>query len=141
MNKVIFRSIQKKDLDEVFLLLQQMSKIDYSKRDKNKSWELFKSCSSESIVGIIDNKVIAYGSLVLEYKIRGSISGHIEDIVVSDKVRHQNIGTSLIKELVSIGNKKGCYRITLFCKESLIKFYALNGFEVNNVAMKKFLNN
>ena len=102
MNKVIFRSIQKKDLDEVFLLLQQMSKIDYSKRDKNKSWKLFKSCSSESIVGIIDNKVIAYGSLVLEYKIRGSISGHIEDIVVSDKVRHQNIGTSLIKELVNI---------------------------------------
>ena len=118
-----------------------MSKIDYSKRDKNKSWELFKLGSSESIVGIIDDKVIAYGSLVLEYKIGGSISGHIEDIVVSDKVRHQNIGTNLIKELVNIGNKKSCYRITLFCKESLIKFYALNGFEVNNVAMKKFLNN
>jgi ribosomal protein S18 acetylase RimI-like enzyme len=118
-----------------------MTKIDYSKRDKNKNWKLFELGSSESIVGIIDNKVIAYGSLVLEYKIRGSISGHIEDIVVSDKVRHQNIGTSLIKELVNIANKKGCYRVTLFCKESLIKFYKLNGFNVNNVAMKKFLNN
>ena len=141
MSKVIFRPVQKKDLDEVYLLLQQMTKIDYSKRDKNKNWKLFELGSSESIVGIIDNKVVAYGSLVLEYRIRGSISGHIEDIVVSDKVRHQNIGTNLIKELVSIANNKGCYRVTLFCKESLIKFYALNGFDVNNVAMKKFLNN
>ena len=141
MSKVIFRPVQKKDLDEVYLLLQQMTKVDYSKRDKNKNWKLFELGSSESIVGIIDNKVVAYGSLVLEYKIRGSISGHIEDIVVSDKVRHQNIGTSLIKELVNIANKKGCYRVTLFCKESLIKFYKLNGFNVNNVAMKKFLNN
>ena len=141
MSKVIFRPVQKKDLDEVYLLLQQMTKIDYSKRDKNKNWKLFELGSSESIVGIIDNKVVAYGSLVLEYKIRGSISGHIEDNVVSDKVRHQNIGTRLIKELVNIANKKGCYRVTLFCKESLIKFYELNGFDVNNVAMKKFLNN
>ena len=91
MSKVIFRPVQKKDLDEVYLLLQQMTKIDYSKRDKNKNWKLIELGSSESIVGIIDNKVIAYGSLVLEYKIRGSISGHIEDIVVSHKVRHQNI--------------------------------------------------
>ena len=117
MDNVIFRPVEKKDLEEVFLLLQQMTEIDYSNRDKDKCWELFSSCSSKSLVGIYKNKVIAYGSLVLEYKIRGSISGHIEDIVVSDKVRHKNIGTKLIKNLVRIGEEEGCYRITLFCKE------------------------
>ncbi|MDB4549353.1 GNAT family N-acetyltransferase [bacterium] len=140
MNNILFRPVKKNDLDEVFLLLQQMTKIDYSNRDKEKCWNLFSSCSSESLVGVYKDKVIAYGSLVLEYKIRGGISGHIEDIVVSDKVRYKKIGTKLIEELVNIGNKKGCYRITLFCKESLINFYSKNGFKVNNIAMKNFLN-
>jgi glucosamine-phosphate N-acetyltransferase len=140
MNNILFRPVEKNDLDEVFLLLQQMTKIDYSDRDKEKCWNLFSSCSSESLVGVYKDKVIAYGSLVLEYKIRGGISGHIEDIVVSDKVRYKKIGTKLIEELVNIGNKKGCYRITLFCKESLINFYSKNGFKVNNIAMKNFLN-
>ena len=140
MKNILFRPVEKNDIDEVFLLLQQMTKIDYSNRDKEKCWNLFLSCSSESLVGIYKDKVIAYGSLVLEYKIRGGISGHIEDIVVSDKVRYKKIGTKLIEELVNIGNKKGCYRITLFCKKSLINFYSKNGFKVNNIAMKKFLN-
>ena len=45
-----------------------------------------------------------------------------------------------IQELVDIGKSKGCYRITLFCDEKLIKFYERNGFRVNNVMMKSFLN-
>ena len=42
-------------------------------------------------------------------------------------------------ELIDIGSKKGCYRITLFCEEKLVKFYERTGFKVNNVMMKKFL--
>ena len=55
------------------------------------------------------------------------------------EVRGKMIGVSLIKELVKVAKNKGCYRITLFCKESLINFYSRNGFEVNNVVMKKYL--
>lgn len=138
MSNIVFRPIEKKDLEEVFLLLQQLTEIDYLNRDKEKCWDLFLSCSSESLVGVYKGKVIAYGSLVLEYKIRGGISGHIEDIVVSDEIRNKNVGTNLIKHLSEIGENKGCYRITLFCKEYLINFYSKNGFEVSNIAMKKF---
>ena len=46
----------------------------------------------------------------------------------------------LVKELVEIGKNLGCYRITLFCDKKLIKFYERNGFKVNNVIMKKYLN-
>ena len=38
----------------------------------------------------------------------------------------------------NVGKEKECYRITLFCKEHLIKFYNKNGFEVNSMAMKLF---
>ena len=91
-------------------------------------------------VGIYENRVVAYGSIVIENKIRGDIAGHIEDIVVDNSVRGKMVGVKLVKELVDIGKSKSCYRITLFCDKKLIKFYERNGFKVNNVIMKKYLN-
>jgi|TARA_R110000822_G_scaffold231646_1_gene363562 predicted GNAT family N-acyltransferase len=137
--KIKFRKVERKDLGEVFLLLQQLTEIDYSNRDEEDCWNKFNSnTSSNSIVGLYKDKVIAYGSLVVENKIRGEAAGHIEDIVVDNKVRGNNVGVILIDELIKIGKEKECYRITLFCKEHLIKFYNKNGFEVNSMAMKLF---
>jgi glucosamine-phosphate N-acetyltransferase len=140
MSKVYFRIIEKNDLEQVFILLNQLKEIDISKIDKNKAWTDFnKNTSSNSIVGLIDNKIVAYGSVVVENKIRGEVAGHIEDIVVDSSVRGKMIGVALIKKLIEVAKNKNCYRITLFCKESLINFYSRNGFEVNNVVMKKYL--
>jgi ribosomal protein S18 acetylase RimI-like enzyme len=137
--KIKFRKVKRKDLGEVFLLLQQLTEIDYSNRNEEDCWNKFNSnTSSNSIVGLYKDKVIAYGSLVVENKIRGEAAGHIEDIVVDNKVRGNNVGVMLIDELIKIGKEKECYRITLFCKEHLIKFYNKNGFEVNSMAMKLF---
>lgn len=140
MSNIHFRNIQRKDLDEVFVLLNQLKEIDISKIDSNKAWNDFiTNTSSNSIVGIYNDRVVAYGSVVVENKVRGEVAGHIEDIVVDSEVRGMMIGVALIKELIRVANEKQCYRITLFCKESLINFYARNGFEVNNVVMKKYL--
>ncbi len=140
MSDLHFRNIEKKDLEQVFVLLNQLKEMDVSKIDNEKAWNDFiTNSSSNSIVGIYDDKVVAYGSVVVENKVRGEVAGHIEDIVVDTEVRGKMIGVSLIKELVKVAKNKGCYRITLFCKESLINFYSRNGFEVNNVVMKKYL--
>ena len=141
MSDIIFRKIKKDDLDEVYILLNQLSKKDISSIDKDSSWRNFISnTSSNSIVGIYENRIVAYGSIVIENKIRGHIAGHIEDIVVDSSVRGKMVGVKLVKELISIGKSKSCYRITLFCDEELIKFYERNGFKVDNVIMKKYLN-
>ncbi len=142
MSEIKFREILKDDLEDVFLLLNQLKEKDVNTIDLESAWKSFKSnSSSNSIVGIYNDKVIAYGSIVIENKIRGDIAGHIEDIVVDNTVRGKMVGVKLVKELVDIGKTKGCYRITLFCDEKLIKFYERNGFKVNNVMMKSFLNN
>ena len=141
MSSLVFRSIDKSDLDQVFILLNQLKEKDIKSIDKDLSWKNFTSnTSANSIVGIYENKVVAYGSVVIENKIRGDIAGHIEDIVVDTSVRGKMVGVKLVKELVDIGKSKGCYRITLFCDEKLIKFYERNGFRVNNVMMKSYLN-
>ena len=140
MAEIDFRAVKRSDLKEVVVLLNQLKEIDVSKINLNKAWgDFISNSSSNSIVGIYNNKIVAYGSLVVENKIRGEVAGHIEDIVVDSNVRGKMIGVALIKELIKIGEIKGCYRITLFCKETLVKFYSRNGFEVNNVVMKKYL--
>lgn len=136
---MIFRSVVREDLDQLFPLLEQLTGMDYSGRDKDECWELFNSNTAcNSLVGIIQGKIVTYGSIIIENKIHGSVSGHIEDIVVDINSRGQGIGEILINQLVKIGESKKCYRITLFCKEHLIDFYGKNGFAVNNLAMKKF---
>ena len=140
MSELVFRSIIKEDLDDVFILLNQLKEKDIDSLDKDVSWKNFISnTGANSIVGLYENKIVAYGSIVIENKIRGDIAGHIEDIVVDTTVRGKMVGVKLVKELVNIGKSKGCYRITLFCDEKLIKFYERNGFKVNNVMMKSFL--
>ena len=140
MSKVSFRKIKKSDLNDVFVLLNQLKKIDISHLNLDHSWDKFiQNNSSNSIVGIIDNKIIAYGSIIIENKIRGEVAGHIEDIVVDTEVRGKMIGVKLINELIEIGKKNNCYRITLFCKENLINFYSRSGFKANSVSMKRYL--
>jgi glucosamine-phosphate N-acetyltransferase len=140
MSDIKFRKIIKEDLEDVFLLLNQLKEKDVNTIDLETAWKNFKSnSSSNSIVGIYNDRVVAYGSIVIENKIRGDIAGHIEDIVVDDNMRGKMVGVKLINKLVNIGSEKGCYRITLFCEEKLIKFYERTGFKVNNVMMKKFL--
>jgi len=140
MSEINFRLIKEEDINDVFILLNQLKKIDLENIDRKKAWNDFNSnTSSNSIVGIYNNRIIAYGSVVIENKIRGEVAGHIEDIVVDSEVRGKMVGVSLIKELIEISRRKGCYRITLFCNEKLVNFYSRNGFKVNNIIMKKYL--
>ena len=140
MRNIIFRPIEKSDIEDVFLLLNQLKKLDINSIDRKKAWkDFYCNTSSNSVVGIYQGIVVAYGSIVIENKIRGEVAGHIEDIVVDEKVKGRMLGTQLVKELIKVGEAKGCYRISLFCDKKLVKFYERNGFKVNNVMMKKFL--
>ncbi|KAL3198056.1 hypothetical protein MRX96_044530 [Rhipicephalus microplus] len=74
--------------------------------------------------------VVASATLFAELKfIRGlATRGHIEDVVVSSEYRGRNLGKLLVQTLVRLGKRLGCYRLTLDCKDTVIKFYANNGF-------------
>tara|TARA_A100000164_G_C21804285_1_gene722256 strand:- start:618 stop:1040 length:423 start_codon:yes stop_codon:yes gene_type:complete len=140
MSKVIFRKVIKEDLDKVFKILNQLKELNIESIDKELAWNSFnENKSTKSRVGILDNEIVAYGSIVIENKIRGEVAGHIEDIVVDKNYRGRFIGENLIKELINIGKKNSCYRITLFCKENLENFYSRQGFKKSSINMKKYL--
>ena len=141
MSKISFRNIIESDIEEVSILLNQLKEMDLNSIDYSNAWKNFTlNSSSNSMVGILEDRIVAYGSIVVENKIRGEVAGNIEDIVVDERARGKMLGVKLIKELIEIGKSKGCYRITLFCDKKLIQFYERNGFEVNNVVMKKYFN-
>jgi len=127
LRDIIFRRVKESDLSDVYVLLNQLKELDQDSIDKERAWKNFSKNTS------------AYGSVVIENKIRGEVAGHIEDIVVDKNVRKKMIGIYLINELIEICKKENCYRITLFCNEKLVNFYSRHGFKVNNVMMKKFL--
>ena len=140
MSEIKFRPILESDIREVSNLLNQLKQMDITSIDYKKAWSDFSSnSSSNSIVAILKKKVVAYGSIVIENKIRGQVAGHIEDIVVDSVVRGKMLGVRLVKKLIEIGESKNCYRITLFCDKKLVSFYERSGFKVNNIMMKKFL--
>ena len=142
MSTIKFRPVEKKDWKDVYFLLNQLTELLGSIRDKEVCWHGFISNNSNNaIVGIYNDQIVAYGNIVIENKIRGETAGHIEDIVVDKNVRGKNIGVKLINELVSIAKEKGCYRITLFCDESLVHFYNKNNFNLfeGKVTMKNSL--
>ena len=140
MSTIKFRPVEKKDWRNVYFLLNQLTELLGTIRDKKVCWDGFVSNNSNNaIVGIYNDQIVAYGNIVIENKIRGETAGHIEDIVVDRKFRGENYGVELIEELVKIGYDKKCYRITLTCDQSLISFYHKNNFKVDNIAMKRRL--
>ena len=70
--------------------------------------------------------IVAAGTLLLEIKFlhQGGLYGHIEDIVVSKKLRGSGAGTKLIKLLLDIARLKNAWKVVLDCKPHLRKFYS-----------------
>ncbi len=69
MSEIKCRKIIREDLADVFLLLNQLKEKDINTIDSETAWKNFKSnSSSNSIVGIYNDRVVAYGSIVIENK-------------------------------------------------------------------------
>ncbi len=94
---------------------------------------------NHQIYVIIDklNNIIGTGTLLIEHKIIHNLGkvGHIEDIVIDEKYRHQQPGTRLIGFLKQKAMEHGCYKAILNCKEEAIGFYEKNGFYNTNIQM------
>jgi len=88
------------------------------------------------IIVIVDtnlDQIVASGGLILEQKFIHSAGqrGRIEDIVVSNDYSGKQLGKLLLDTLTLLGKELGCYKISLECKDPLIKFYESFGYLVD----------
>ncbi|XP_075722947.1 glucosamine 6-phosphate N-acetyltransferase isoform X7 [Rhipicephalus microplus] len=130
------RPLSSGDYDRGFLeLLTQLTVGgDVSREQFLDRFRAMKAAPGTYYITVIEDAdrgtVVASATLFAELKfIRGlATRGHIEDVVVSSEYRGRNLGKLLIQTLVRLGKRLGCYRLTLDCKDTVIKFYANNGF-------------
>jgi hypothetical protein len=76
MSTIKFRPVEKKDWRDVYFLLNQLTELLGIIRDKEVCWDRFISNNSNNaIVGLHNDQIVAYGSIVIENKIRGELAG------------------------------------------------------------------
>ena len=140
IKNILIRAVVQNVMDAVIELLQSMSEFIPSKSSFLPIWNIFcDQTNVYSLVAIIDNQIVGYGSIVIETKIRGGKAGHIEDIVSHSSFQKKGIGKAVTDALFDIAKANGCYKVSLQCKEHNVEFYEKCGNDVNGVAMQKFL--
>lgn len=140
MNNYNFRLIRADDYNKGYIeLLSQLTTVGEISKDRFVlQLELVKKSIGHNIYVLEhNNKIIATGTLLIEFKIIHNCSSvsHIEDIVVDKNYRGQNIGKKLIEHLIYISKLNKCYKILLDCNEYNKKFYEKCGFKVVNNSM------
>lgn len=137
---ILIRAVLQNDMEAVIELLQSMSEFKPPRSDLLNIWNsFFKQTNVHSLVAIMDNQIVGYGSIVIEAKIRGGKMGHIEDIVSHSLFRKKGIGKAVVDALFDIAKVNGCYKVALQCKERNVEFYKKFGYEVSGVAMQMFV--
>ena len=134
MNQPIIRELKEEDLWNGFLTsLDSLRKA--SDIDKKKAEEVFEKINSNSdyiiAVAELDGKVVGSTTLLIETKFihNGGLVGHIEDVVVDKNYQGKKIGESILKYLLEVADKRGCYKTILDCTDDVKGFYEKLGFK------------
>ena len=137
--EITIREVQKGDMKEVIGLLQSISVFFPPKNKYSEIWaEFHHQKNVYSVVAIVNKRVVAYGSLVIEIKIRGGKAGHIEDIVSHPNFQNKGLGRSIVNKLYDISLNEGCYKVSLQCKEHNEEFYKKCSYKKSGISMQRF---
>lgn len=134
MTEPIIRELKKEDLWNGFLTSLDSLK-EASNIDKNKAERIFEKINSNPnhiiAVAEIDGKIVGSTTLLIESKFihNGGTVGHIEDVVVNKNYQGQKIGEKIMKFLIEISKKRGCYKTILDCTDDVKPFYEKLGFK------------
>jgi glucosamine-phosphate N-acetyltransferase len=139
-NNLSIIGMEKRHMSAVIELLQLMSELKPFKNSFESIWHDFqKQQNVFSLVAIYEEKVISYGLVVIETKIRGGKKGHIKDIVTDNNYRKKGIGKGILDALYEIAKEQGFYKTSLQCTEHNEPFYKKYGYETAGVGMQLFL--
>jgi len=139
-HKPIIEALQRKHMDQVILLLQDISPFLLPKDSYDDIWETFINQPNLHTVVVTDNgKVVGYGAVIIETKIRGGKMGHIEDIVSHPNKRNKGVGKIVVNALYEIAKKNNCYKVALQCQKANIPFYEKCEYRLSGTAMQRFI--
>ena len=140
-DKLVLRSLKIDDFERDYLkLLQQLTVVgdDVTKEKFEERFLSMKSCLNCYYVLVIEdlatNKCIGTATCVYEQKFirHASSRCRIEDVVVDENYRRKKLGKLLIDFAVALSRLKGCYKVSLECKDRVKTFYQQLGFQAED---------
>jgi len=135
-----YRRVNKKDHNNIIRLLQAISDFYPSSNNLEMIWSEFINQNNLTAYCFFDkDELIGFGTFIIEKKVRGGHTAHIEDIVVDSAFRGRGFGKKIIQTLIEEANKLHCYKATLACKKHNVDFYKSCGFNENGVNMNILL--
>jgi glucosamine-phosphate N-acetyltransferase len=86
----------------------------------------------------VDGEIIGCATLHLQKKLirDGGVAGFVEDVVIREEFRGNNIGSKLISKLIDKSKELGCYKVVLSCFPDRENFYIRNGFYNESINMR-----
>jgi len=133
---MIIRELQETDYTEYLRLINIFRPTLFT---EERFIEMLKIMKNNSVVIVVEvnGRLIGTGTILFEHKFIHNISkiAHIEDICIDSEFRGKGYGFLLVKYLIAYSKQNGCYKVTLYCKENLEKFYNLCGLVKNDIQM------
>jgi glucosamine-phosphate N-acetyltransferase len=136
-DNLIVRPLKRNDYEcEYLKLLGQLTVVgEISKEQFEERFDSMKACSNTYYVVVIEDtlirKIVGTGTFVYEQKfIRNTgARGRFEDLVVDETYRGKKLSKVLIDMICQLGAVRGCYKLSLECKDHLVKLYEQFGFK------------
>ena len=140
MNNIEIYSVRNEHMNDVIELLQSISEYRPMYIDHDIIWSEYSSQKNVfGVVAFIGSRLVGFGSILIEIKLRGGRVGHIEEIVCHPGLRNQGVGKAIVEALNKIARERDCYKLVLACEESVRPFYEGLLFQSNGVSMKRLI--
>ena len=135
---LILRPLNRNDFNKNYMgLLSQLTVVgNVSKEQFEKRFDSMRSCFNSYYILVVEdlNKNIICATIthVYEQKFFRNIGarGRIEDVVVDEQYRGKKLSKLLLDVAVQLSKLLGCYKLSLECKDQLLKLYQQLGFKL-----------
>lgn len=136
-----FRKPEATDFSEILRLLNSHISNFQPPKDRIETIfsEFYDNPQRHSVMVLLDEKVVGFGSLSIGSRIRGGDIAYIEDVVVDGCYQKMGIGTKLVQHLTDLSKGIGCVSCILCSSDELLEFYSKSGFEKTGNCMRKIL--
>ena len=128
--------IQEKYLSQYLECVGDLNSKGVSKADLNQAKDILYNRPENivTLIGIVDERLVATCTLLLEDKLRyNQKSCHIEDVAVVRDSRGKGYGKEILKYAIEYAKKsEKCYKIMLTCKNHLVQYYSDSGFKTTD---------
>ena len=142
----IIRNIDYTDIGRKYYeLLGQLTQMNPNTMDHEKTIEFLDSLNQHHCIFVIEQEsnkeIVASGTLFVENKLIRNYGkvGHIEDIVVHEKMRGYGLGKKMIEHLSDESKKTGCYKTILYCSDENVGFYEKCEYKRKCTQMVKYI--